>query len=91
MTAPGEFNPVPDTFYYRLSKWPTLFIGYSLLDYNLRLLLKTLRHKKDQFPRSYSIDPWPIRSWRGCGIHSSAMSAFSRTTFGNLCPNFIGG
>ena len=59
MTAPGEFNPVPDTFYYRLSKWPTLFIGYSLLDYNLRLLLKTLRHKKDQFPRSYSIDPWP--------------------------------
>lgn len=59
MTAPGEFNPVPDTFYFRLSKWPTLFIGYSLLDYNLRLLLKTLRHKKDRFPRSYSIDPWP--------------------------------
>ena len=61
MTAPGEFNPVPDTFYYRLSKWPTLFIGYSLLDYNLRLLLKTLRHKKERFPRSYSIDPWPDR------------------------------
>ena len=59
MTAPGEFNPVPETLYYRLSRWPTLFIGYSLLDYNLRLLLKTLRHKKDRFPRSYSIDPWP--------------------------------
>jgi hypothetical protein len=59
MTAPGEFNPVPETFEFRLSKWPTLFIGYSMLDYNLRLLLKTLRHRKDRFPRSYSIDPWP--------------------------------
>jgi hypothetical protein len=59
MTAPGNYNPVPRTFYYRLAIWPTLFIGYSLLDYNLRLLLKTLRHKKDGFPRSYSIDPWP--------------------------------
>ena len=59
MTAPGEFNPVPETFQFRLSRWPTLFIGYSMLDYNLRLLLKTLRHKKDRFPRSYSIDPWP--------------------------------
>ena len=59
MTAPAEYNPVPATVYFRLLKWPTLFIGYSLLDYNLRLLLKTLRHKKDTFPRSYSIDPWP--------------------------------
>jgi hypothetical protein len=59
MTAPGEFNPVPETFQFRLMKWPTLFIGYSLLDYNLRLLLKTLRHKKDNFPRSYSIDRSP--------------------------------
>ena len=53
MTAPGEFNPVPETFQFRLSRWPTLFIGYSMLDYNLRLLLKTLRHKKDRFPRLF--------------------------------------
>ena len=59
MTARGGLNPVPETFYFLLSKWPTLFIGYSLLDYNLRLLLKTLRQNKDRFPRSYSIDPWP--------------------------------
>jgi hypothetical protein len=59
MTAPGQFNPVPETFYFRLARWPTFFLGYSLLDYNLRLLLKTLRHNKDRFPRSYSIDPWP--------------------------------
>ena len=63
MTAPGEFNPVPETFYFRLSKWPTLFIGYSLLDYNLRLLLKTLRHKKDQIPALLiRLIPGPIRS-----------------------------
>ena len=59
MTARGEYDPVPGTFNFRLVKWPTLFIGYSLLDYNLRLLLKTLRYKKDTFPPSYSIDPWP--------------------------------
>jgi hypothetical protein len=59
MTAPGNYNPVPRTFYYRLAMWPTLFIGYSLLDYNLRLLLKTLLFKKDGFKRSHSIDPWP--------------------------------
>jgi hypothetical protein len=59
MTAQDAVNPVPETFYYRLSKWPTLFIGYSLRDYNLRLLLKTLRHGKDRFPRSYSIDRSP--------------------------------
>lgn len=59
MTGSEDFNPVPQTFYYRLAKWPIFFLGYSLLDYDLRLLLKTLRHHKDRFPRSYSIDPSP--------------------------------
>ena len=59
MTSPEQFNPVPQTFYYRLARWPIFFVGYSLLDYDLRLLLKTLRHHKDRFPRSYSIDPSP--------------------------------
>jgi hypothetical protein len=42
-------------------QWPTLFIGYSLLDYNLRLLLKTLRWKLDasQIPVNYSVDKKP--------------------------------
>jgi hypothetical protein len=52
-------NPVPETIYFRLVKWPTLFIGYSLQDYNLRLLLKTLRYQRDRFKTSYSIDPYP--------------------------------
>ena len=30
-----------------LTDWTTLFVGYSLLDYNLRLLFKTLRWKID--------------------------------------------
>ena len=91
MTVRGDYDPVPETFQFRLVKWPTLFIGYSLLDYNLRLLLKTFRYKKDRSHLLIRSIPGPIRSWPGCGIRSSAMSAFSRTTFGNLCPNFIGG
>ena len=50
---------MPRTVIFRLVTWPTLFIGYSLQDYNLRLLLKTLRHGKVQFKTSYSIDPSP--------------------------------
>lgn len=44
-----------------LVTWPTLFIGYSLMDYNLRLLFKTLRWKLDaaQIPPSYSVDKKP--------------------------------
>lgn len=57
-----EYNhPVPQTFRYNLSRWPTLFVGYSLLDYNLRLLFKTLRWKMDiaQVNPAYSVDPYP--------------------------------
>lgn len=40
---------------------PTLFIGYSLKDYNLRLMFRTLRWGLDnsEFPVSYSIDRKP--------------------------------
>ncbi len=55
------FHPVPETFRYNFKRWPTLFVGYSLLDYNLRLLFKTLRWKMDKakFPTTYSVDPYP--------------------------------
>lgn len=52
-------NPVPQTIFYRMMKWPTLFIGYSLQDYNLRLLFKTLRYQRDRFKTSYAVDPYP--------------------------------
>jgi hypothetical protein len=61
MTDKDAFHPVPETFRYNFKRWPTLFVGYSLLDYNLRLLFKTLRWKMDKanFPATYSVDPYP--------------------------------
>jgi SIR2-like protein len=55
------YNPVPQTFHYLFQKWTTLFVGYSLLDYNLRLLFKTLRWKIDKayIPDTYSVDLYP--------------------------------
>lgn len=61
MTDKDNFHPVPETFRYNFKRWPTLFVGYSLLDYNLRLLFKTLRWRMDKalFPTTYSVDPYP--------------------------------
>jgi hypothetical protein len=61
MSDKEAYNPVPLTFRYQFTKWPTLFVGYSLLDYNLRLLFKTLRWKIDpsNFPDTYSVDLYP--------------------------------
>ncbi len=52
------YHPVPKTALYFMSKWPTLFIGYSLRDYNLRLLFKTFRWQLDpgSAPEMYSVD-----------------------------------
>jgi hypothetical protein len=61
MSDKGVNNPVPETFIYFLKKWPTVFVGYSLMDYNLRLLFKTLRWIGDPalIPRTYSVDLKP--------------------------------
>jgi SIR2-like protein len=57
------FDPIPDAFRYHLTRSTNLFIGYSLMDYNLRLLFKTVRWGKDDadLPRAYSIDNRPDR------------------------------
>jgi hypothetical protein len=57
----GKGNPVPKAVLEKLKTWSTLFIGYSLKDYNLRLLFKTLRWKIDKadIPPMYSIDLRP--------------------------------
>jgi hypothetical protein len=54
-------HPVPETFRYQFKRMPTLFIGYSLVDYNLRLLFKTLRWKLDPAQRkpAFSVDLFP--------------------------------
>lgn len=61
MTAEDRFHPVPETIMYMMKKWPTLFLGYSLIDYNLRLLLKTLWWRLDSARRrgNYSVDKYP--------------------------------
>ncbi|HEY0080316.1 MAG TPA: SIR2 family protein [Pyrinomonadaceae bacterium] len=63
MTETGGYNPVPETVRVRMKKWPTLFIGYSLRDYNLRVLFKTLRWGIDKanYPNTYSVDLYPDR------------------------------
>jgi SIR2-like domain len=58
MTESDAFNPIPISLKYHLTKWTTLFVGYSLRDYNLRLLLTTLRWHIDsaKMPDMYSVD-----------------------------------
>jgi hypothetical protein len=61
MCAPGGFHPIPLAIQYHLATKPMLFIGYSLMDFNLRTLFMTLRWSLDQafIPASYSVDPSP--------------------------------
>ncbi len=59
MNDKDPYAPVPMSLKTRLSEWTTLFVGYSLLDYNLRLLFKTLRWQIDDPPMMYSVDHRP--------------------------------
>jgi SIR2-like domain len=61
MSNKDPYDPVPLTLKFYLTGWTTVFVGYSLLDYNLRLLFKTLRWKIDSanVPDMYSVDFHP--------------------------------
>lgn len=61
MRDADELNPVPLPVRARLAQFPTLFVGYSLGDYNLRILFRALRHTGDWLgqPPSFSVDPAP--------------------------------
>jgi hypothetical protein len=56
-----DFHPVPQKLRTQFKEWPTLFVGYSLLDYNLRLLFRTLRRRIDlaELAEAFSLDPRP--------------------------------
>jgi hypothetical protein len=58
MNSKRPYDPIPLTLQRLLTDWTTLFVGYSLLDFNLRLLFRTLRWKIDlaSKPDMYSID-----------------------------------
>lgn len=61
MASKQSYYPIPDTASFCLAKWPVLFLGYSLLDYNLRLFFKTLRWNLDEstLKQMYSVDFYP--------------------------------
>jgi hypothetical protein len=61
MSDKEPYDPIPLSLKYFLTASTTLFVGYSLLDYNLRLLFKTLRWKIDvaNVPDMYSVDVRP--------------------------------
>ena len=61
MSSVGTYDPIPLTVKFLLTGWTTLFVGYSLLDFNLRLLFTTLRWKIDSanLPDMYSVDVQP--------------------------------
>lgn len=61
MSDKEELLPVPRTIRSWMAQWPILFVGYSLRDYNLRLLLRTLRWHVDEsvIPVSFALDMQP--------------------------------
>jgi SIR2-like domain len=61
MSDKEPYDPIPLSLKFFLTGSTTLFVGYSLLDYNLRLLFKTLRWKIDaaNVPDMYSVDARP--------------------------------
>jgi hypothetical protein len=61
MSDKDPYDPIPLSLKFHLTRWTTLFVGYSLLDYNLRLLFKTLRWKIDaaNVADMYSVDVQP--------------------------------
>jgi hypothetical protein len=63
MTFKDQYHPIPQWIRMKIQQWPTLFIGYSLRDYNLRLLFETLRWGLDEsfVPMSVSVDRRPDR------------------------------
>jgi hypothetical protein len=56
MSDKSPYHPVPEVAKAYLAKCSTLFLGYSLRDYNLRLLFKTLRWRMEAIPQTYSVD-----------------------------------
>ncbi len=66
-------HPLHSSLLARLTTWPLVFIGYSLKDYNLRLLFKSLELSVDApLPLSYSVDPCPdnlVFSLMGQGVN----------------------
>jgi hypothetical protein len=84
MNDTEDFHPIPQKFRTQLAEWPTLFVGYSLLDYNLRLLFRTLRWRIQASvrPPTFSVDLHPdILIRASYGILESEMAKEPLVTF----------
>jgi hypothetical protein len=55
----GQYDPIPSVFTYHLRFWPVLFVGFSLMDYNLRLVFKIMGWELPKPKQSYSVGPYP--------------------------------
>lgn len=75
MNESEAFNPVPTGLKFHLKRWTTLFVGYSMRDYNMRLLLKTLHWRIDSasMPDMYAVDlnpdPLVLEVWENKHRH----------------------
>jgi hypothetical protein len=61
MNSDEKHHPIPERIRSLMTEWTTLFVGYSLLDYNLRLLFRTLRWRLGPAtrPLTFSVDRNP--------------------------------
>ena len=84
MNGNAQYHPVPEKIRTQLAEWPTLFVGYSLLDYNLRLLFRTLRWRlsASQRPPTFSLDLYPdILIQATYGVPESQLASAPLVTF----------
>jgi hypothetical protein len=63
------YDPVPLILKYYMTEWSSLFLGYSLFDYNNRLLFEALRRKidvklSDMYVVDWRPDPLLVSSWQ---------------------------
>jgi hypothetical protein len=70
MSNKEPYDPIPLKLKADLTEWTTLFIGYSLLDYNLRVLFQALRwgidaaYRPDMYSVDFKPDPLILYAWK---------------------------
>ena len=70
MSNKEPYDPIPLKLKADLTEWTTLFIGYSLLDYNLRVLFQALRwgidaaYRPDMYSVDFRPDPLILYAWK---------------------------
>jgi hypothetical protein len=82
------YDPIPLSLKFYLTGSTTLFVGYSLLDYNLRLLFKALRWKIEaaNVPDMYSEDFRARSADHGCLARPASLREVHRPRRVGLVP-----